>query len=88
MSASRRDLLTMGAAAGVGAFANHAGAATFGNADDPAHGVPSAEVSFAGEVDRQLFARRQWRRADGRLHALFRQRDRSLRRRPGAVLRA
>jgi len=32
MSASRRDLLTIGAAAGVGAFAKRAGAATFGNA--------------------------------------------------------
>jgi hypothetical protein len=39
MSASRRDLLTIGAAAGMGAFAKQAGAATFGNADEPARGV-------------------------------------------------
>ncbi len=39
MPASRRDILTVGAAAGIGAFATRASAQTFGNPDEPPQGV-------------------------------------------------
>jgi len=42
MPASRRDILTIGAA-GMGAFATRAGAATFGNPDEPAQGIVNTQ---------------------------------------------
>jgi oxalate decarboxylase len=42
MSVSRRNILTAGAAAGIGAFASRASAASFGNPDQPAEGAVNA----------------------------------------------
>jgi oxalate decarboxylase len=43
MPASRRDILTIGAAAGVGAFASRARAGTFGNPDEPPQGLMNTQ---------------------------------------------
>ena len=51
MPASRRDILTMSAAAGMGAFATRAGAATFGNPDEPAQGIVNTQDNPRGAVD-------------------------------------
>jgi oxalate decarboxylase len=51
MPASRRDILTMSAAAGMGAFATRAGAATFGNPDEPAQGIVNTEGNPRSAVD-------------------------------------
>ena len=45
MPASRRDILTAGAVAGMGAFVTRAGAATFGNPDEPPQGVMNTKGS-------------------------------------------
>jgi oxalate decarboxylase len=42
MSVSRRNILTAGAAAGIGAFASRASAASFGNPDEPPEGAINA----------------------------------------------
>jgi oxalate decarboxylase len=42
MPVSRRNILTAGAAAGIGAFASRASAASFGNPDQPAEGAINA----------------------------------------------
>ena len=42
MSVSRRNILTAGAAAGIGAFASRASAASFGNPDQPPEGAVNA----------------------------------------------
>ena len=39
MAASRRDILTLSAAAGIGALATRANAASFGNPDEPPEGI-------------------------------------------------
>ena len=39
MAKSRREILGAGAAAGIGAFATRASAATFGNPDEPPQGA-------------------------------------------------
>jgi oxalate decarboxylase len=51
MPASRRDILTVGAAAGMGAFVTRAGAATFGNPDEPAQGIVNTQGNPRGAVD-------------------------------------
>jgi oxalate decarboxylase len=51
MPASRRDILTIGAAAGMGAFATRAGAATFGNPDEPAQGIVNTQGNPGSAVD-------------------------------------
>ena len=51
MPASRRDILTVGAAAGMGAFVTRAGAATFGNPDEPAQGILNTQGNPRGAVD-------------------------------------
>jgi oxalate decarboxylase len=51
MPTSRRDILTIGAAAGVGAFATRANAASFGNPDEPPQGVMNTKGNPRGVVD-------------------------------------
>ena len=51
MPASRRDILTVGAAAGVAAFATPASAANFGNPDEPPQGVVNTEGNPRSAVD-------------------------------------
>ena len=51
MPASRRDILTIGAAAGMGAFATRAGAATFGDPDEPAQGIVNTQGNPRSAVD-------------------------------------
>jgi oxalate decarboxylase len=43
MPTSRRDILTIGAAAGVGALASRARAGTFGNPNEPAQGIVNTQ---------------------------------------------
>ena len=51
MPASRRDILGVGAAAGIGAFAARASAATFGNPDEPPQGVVNAQKNSRSAID-------------------------------------
>ena len=51
MAASRRDVLAVGAAAGIGAFAKRASAAGFGNPDEPAQGVVNTQGNARSAVD-------------------------------------
>jgi oxalate decarboxylase len=48
---SRRDILSLGAAAGVGAFATRASAASFGNPDEPPQGIVNTQSNPRSAVD-------------------------------------
>jgi oxalate decarboxylase len=51
MSVSRRKILAAGAAAGVGAFATRASAASFGNPDEPPQGIVNTQGNPRSAVD-------------------------------------
>jgi oxalate decarboxylase len=51
MSVSRREILAAGAAAGVGAFATRASAASFGNPDEPPQGIANTQRNPRSAVD-------------------------------------
>jgi oxalate decarboxylase len=51
MSVSRREILAAGAAAGVGAFATRASAASFGNPDEPPQGIVNTQGNPRSAVD-------------------------------------
>ena len=51
MAASRREILAVGAAAGIGAFAKRASAAGFGNPDEPPQGVVNTQGNARSAVD-------------------------------------
>ena len=51
MPASRRQLFTAGAAAGIGVFATRAGAANFGNPDEPPQGIVNTQGNPRSAVD-------------------------------------
>ena len=51
MSVSRREILAAGAAAGVGAFATRASAASFGNPDEPPQGIVNTQGDPRSAVD-------------------------------------
>jgi oxalate decarboxylase len=51
MPASRRQIFTAGAAVGIGVFATRAGAATFGNPDEPAQGIVNTQGNPRSAVD-------------------------------------
>ncbi len=51
MSVSRREILAAGAAAGVGAFATRASAASFGNPDEPPQGIVNTQRNPRSAVD-------------------------------------
>src|ERR1700689_4277823 len=51
MSASRRQIFTAGAAVGIGVFATRAGAASFGNPDEPPQGIVNTQGNPRGAVD-------------------------------------
>ena len=51
MATSRRDILGVGAAAGIGAFAARASGATFGNPDEPPQGVVNAQKNPRSATD-------------------------------------
>jgi oxalate decarboxylase len=48
---SRRDILALGAAAGMGAFATRASAASFGNPDEPPQGIINTQANPRSAVD-------------------------------------
>jgi oxalate decarboxylase len=51
MSVSRREILAAGAAAGVGAFATRATAASYGNPDEPPQGIVNTQGNPRSAVD-------------------------------------
>ena len=51
MPASRREIFAAGAAAGIGVFATRAGAASFGNPDEPPQGIVNTQGNPRGAVD-------------------------------------
>ena len=51
MPASRRQIFTAGAAVGIGVFAKRAGAASFGNPDEPPQGIVNTQGNPRGAVD-------------------------------------
>ena len=51
MSVSRREILAAGAAAGVGAFATRASAASLGNPDEPPQGIANTQRNPRSAVD-------------------------------------
>jgi oxalate decarboxylase len=51
MPTSRRDMLTLGAGAGIGAFARPASAADFGNPDEPRQGIVNTKNNPRSAVD-------------------------------------
>ena len=51
MPQSRRDVLSLGAAASLGAFATRAGAANFGNPDEPPQGIANTKNNPRSSVD-------------------------------------
>ncbi len=51
MPTSRREILTAGVAAGIGAFATRAGAASFGNPDEPPQGIVNTRSNPRSAVD-------------------------------------
>jgi oxalate decarboxylase len=51
MQASRRQIFTAGAAVGIGVFATRAGAASFGNPDEPPQGIVNTQGNPRGAVD-------------------------------------
>jgi oxalate decarboxylase len=51
MQASRRQIFTAGAAVGIGVFATRAGAASFGNPDEPPQGIVNTQGNPRSAVD-------------------------------------
>jgi oxalate decarboxylase len=51
MQASRRQVFTAGAAVGIGVFATRAGAASFGNPDEPPQGIVNTQGNPRSAVD-------------------------------------
>jgi oxalate decarboxylase len=51
MPASRRDILKIGTAASIGAFATRASAASFGNPDEPPQGIVNTQGNPRGALD-------------------------------------
>jgi len=51
MQASRRQIFSAGAAVGIGVFATRAGAASFGNPDEPPQGIVNTQGNPRGAVD-------------------------------------